>query len=598
MSQDDAAPVSDQLPYNINVGILGHVDSGKTSLSKALSTQGSTASFDKSPQSKERGITLDLGFSAFYEEAPPSWEEKHGITTLQYTLVDCPGHASLIKTIIGGAQIIDMMVLVIDVNKGIQTQTAECIVIGEMLATNLTIVLNKCDLINGSDEEKAKFLDKMRKKLTAVFAQTRFRKPTFVCTSAAPGASSDKPAQGLEEFKKAILASTPEPRPAAELEKNLLIYVDHCFAITGQGTILTGTVLQGRVSAGQTVHFPEMKLDRKVKSIQVFRKPVKHANRGDRIGLSVSKFDSSMERGIICSTGANVKTYNCGIARVEKVRYYKAAIPSNSKLHVTVGHSTVMGVVRFFAKSAGEDGSADPAFDINTTYRWLDELPADKKPEEVEAAAAAAAAAKDSQSGPKAPPVLPQMPHGPVHIYALIQFEQPLTTPVGATIIASKLDTDVHANICRLCFHGHMATDFTAEDIPQIKALKDKTRPCTIDRVVNDFSCIGKNLVQAKTGDLTRFVGMKVLFEPPRDPERPSLFLEGKKPIVGTIEGSFGKSGKFNIVFKEPVFRKNEKGQNPYPKYKLTFRFEVNHFDKTKTMLQNYDGPGFIVSSS
>ena len=85
---------------NFNVGVLGHVDSGKTALSKSLSTVASTASFDKNPQSRERGITLDLGFSSFVVDSP-AHISKHGYESLQYTLVDCPGHASLIKTIIG-----------------------------------------------------------------------------------------------------------------------------------------------------------------------------------------------------------------------------------------------------------------------------------------------------------------------------------------------------------------------------------------------------------------------------------------------------------------------------------------------------------------
>ena len=90
---------------NVNIGVLGHVDSGKTSLSKALSTTASTAAFDKNPQSKERGITLDLGFSSFLIDFPEHLRtseinNQHG-EKLQFTLVDCPGHASLIKTIIG-----------------------------------------------------------------------------------------------------------------------------------------------------------------------------------------------------------------------------------------------------------------------------------------------------------------------------------------------------------------------------------------------------------------------------------------------------------------------------------------------------------------
>lgn len=87
---------------NFNVGVLGHIDSGKTSLAKALSTVASTASFDKNPQSRERGITLDLGFSSFTVEAPDHIKKGSNYDKLQFTLVDCPGHASLIRTIIGG----------------------------------------------------------------------------------------------------------------------------------------------------------------------------------------------------------------------------------------------------------------------------------------------------------------------------------------------------------------------------------------------------------------------------------------------------------------------------------------------------------------
>ena len=84
-----------------------------------MSTALSTAALDKHPQSKERGITLDLGFSSFTVPMPEHLQQLPG-QTLQFTLVDCPGHASLIRTIIGGAQIIDMMILVVDVTKGIQ----------------------------------------------------------------------------------------------------------------------------------------------------------------------------------------------------------------------------------------------------------------------------------------------------------------------------------------------------------------------------------------------------------------------------------------------------------------------------------------------
>lgn len=148
----DNSQVNPSRLLNINIGVLGHIDSGKTSLCKALSTVSSTAGFDKSPQSQERGITLDLGFSAFVV-AVPEWlkvkepQKLQEIDHLQFTLVDCPGHASLMKTVIGGASIIDLMILVVDCQKLIQTQTAECIVLGEILMDKLIVAFNKTDIL-------------------------------------------------------------------------------------------------------------------------------------------------------------------------------------------------------------------------------------------------------------------------------------------------------------------------------------------------------------------------------------------------------------------------------------------------------------------
>lgn len=263
---------------NINVGVLGHVDSGKTSLVAALSTTLSTAALDKHPQSKERGITLDLGFSSFVVPMPEHLQHL-SYDELQFTLVDCPGHASLIRTIIGaetavtkercstvvllvtlwcaawlatvfgaaefavvrfytnsnsgtpfctftvllcfpilflslcapcclllqhqssgaaalrpcspepmhagGIQIIDMMILVIDATKGLQTQTAECLVVGEVAAQRLVVALNKVDLL--PEEGRAKAIHKAKKRLSQTLNLTKFAGCTMVPVAARPG---------------------------------------------------------------------------------------------------------------------------------------------------------------------------------------------------------------------------------------------------------------------------------------------------------------------------------------------------------------------------------------------------------------------------
>lgn len=157
---------------NINVGLLGHVDSGKTSLAKCLSQINSTACFDKHPQSQERGITIDLGFSSFSTEASEKFKI-NGYEKIQFTLVDCPGHASLIRTIIGGIHIIDHVILVIDVTKGIQTQTAECLVISEITNKPLLVVLNKSDLIDPCKRDE--FIKKVSNKIKSTLSQTIFQ---------------------------------------------------------------------------------------------------------------------------------------------------------------------------------------------------------------------------------------------------------------------------------------------------------------------------------------------------------------------------------------------------------------------------------------
>lgn len=137
----------------------------------------STNAFDKNPQSQERGITLDLGFSSFMIDVPQHLAHS-SYQQVQITMVDCPGHASLIRTIIGGridsrpnlsieqrwslgAQIIDLMLLVIDITKGIQTQTAECLIIGEITCDRMIVVLNKIDQIE--EEQRATTIDKVKR---------------------------------------------------------------------------------------------------------------------------------------------------------------------------------------------------------------------------------------------------------------------------------------------------------------------------------------------------------------------------------------------------------------------------------------------------
>ncbi|XP_057626234.1 selenocysteine-specific elongation factor isoform X4 [Chionomys nivalis] len=243
---------------NVNVGVLGHIDSGKTALARALSTTASTAAFDKQPQSRERGITLDLGFSCFVVPLPGT-EPGTDDTQLQVTLVDCPGHASLIRTIIGGAQIIDLMMLVIDVTKGMQTQSAECLVIGQIACQKLVVVLNKIDLLAEGKRQAA--IDKMTKKMQKTLENTKFRGAPVIPVAAKPGgpeAPETEAPQGISELIE--LLKSQISIPARDPSGPFLMSVDHCFSIKGQGTVMTGTILSGTISLGDSVEIPALKV--------------------------------------------------------------------------------------------------------------------------------------------------------------------------------------------------------------------------------------------------------------------------------------------------------------------------------------------------
>lgn len=507
--------------FNINVGVLGHVDSGKTSLTKALSTMTSTASMDKSSQSQERGITLDLGFSAFQVPIPPHLQES-GYETLQFTLVDCPGHASLIKTIIGGAQIIDKMFLVIDVTKGIQTQTAECLVVGEIMMNEIIVVLNKIDLLKDPKE-----LDTITAKLRKVFAGTKFgQNVLMVPVSACPGggenlkqeAAKDSPAPPPTNLSALIDALTNNlVLPQRNLAGSFYFAIDHCFSIKGQGTVLTGTVLHGSVAVNQVIELAGLDVEKKVKSLQMFKKPVQKAIQGDRLGICVTQLDPSLvERGVACAPGTAV-TISCALARVDKIRFFKGQIKNRGNFHLTIGHFTTMATVQFFhvATAADEKESADTGdgipFNWDREYAYSDEL-------------------------------YPISKEHPVHTqWALLEFVKPLTCRKGSIIIGSKLDSDIHLNSCRLAFSGNLCLlrdDInlaTPEGRARLKVCKQKVRVGSVDRVVDDYNVIGKDLFSKET-DMSQFIGLKVTLDTGEE---------------GRIEGGFGKGGKFKVYFPQ-----------------------------------------------
>ncbi|XP_063283452.1 selenocysteine-specific elongation factor [Pelobates fuscus] len=505
---------------NFNVGVLGHIDSGKTSLAKALSTTASTAAFDKNPQSRERGITLDLGFSSFSLPMPDHLAGT-GYKQLQFTLVDCPGHASLIRTIIGGAQIIDLMMLVIDVTKGMQTQSAECLVIGQIACNKMIVVLNKIDLLPENKKQVA--IERMTKKMQKTLENTKFNGSLIIPVAAKPGgpeAAESVAAHGISELIEVLKSQAYLPR--RDPSGTFLMAVDHCFSIKGQGTVMTGTILSGSVSLNDNVEIPALKVTKKVKSMQMFHKPITSAMQGDRLGICVTQFDPKLlERGLVCSPDS-LHTIHAAIISVDKIQYFKGPLNTKAKFHITVGHETVMGKVMFFSVPTTSDKQEESTnlFDFGKEYMYQDcYLTKDTKILEEKKG-------HSEQEGMALPK----------HQWALLEFEKPVTCPKMCLVIGSKLDTDIHSNTCRLAFHGVLLEGvedkaYAESFLPKLKVFKLKHKEGQVERANDDYTVIGRSLFKKET-NIQLFVGLKVKLSTGED---------------GVIEGSFGQSGKFKI---------------------------------------------------
>ena len=531
---------------NFNIGVLGHVDSGKTSLVRAISTVASTACFDKSPESKERGITLDLGFSSLVCQQAPTKVTDAGYDKLQLTLVDCPGHASLIRTIIGGAQIIDMMLLVIDVTKGIQTQTAECLVIGEIICTKMMVIINKVDLLEESKRDQ--MVEKMMKKLKITFQKTKFKEIEMIAVSARPGGpDSNSEPMGMTQLVDKLLDQVyiPDRRGASSAA---VFSVDHCFSVKGSGTVMTGTMLQGTVKVGDMLEIPVIKTEKKVKSIQMFRVGVNKIEQGDRAGVCLTQFDPSLvERGVVCTPGA-IPLVPAVLASIDRISFFKGDISSKSKFHISVGHETVMGKLRLFSSDDNSD-----TVDFTKEYLYQESLDSDRNMNQ--------------------------------KYFALLEFEKMVPLLPDCILIGSRLDTDININMCRLAFHGKVLwypqdkDNYLKTELSKLKVYKNKSKSGIVERASNEQEVIVKDLFKKETNvDLFR-----------------GLTAEFSTGETGTIEGSFGQSGKIKVrvmegLKKETLARvgtgKKKTDQQSEEPVTVTVAFKRYVFDLEKKIIK------------
>lgn len=251
------------------------------------------------------------------------------------------------------------MILVIDIQKGFEPQTGECLILGEISKKPMIVVLNKIDMIDENKRDSS--IEKMTRKVSKTLEPTIFKGSQIIPLSAMKNLNVDKLIEVLvEETKKLNLNR--------DLKSPFIFAFDHCFSIKGSGTVLSGTVLQGSIKVNDTIEIPSLKTERKVKSMQMFKKSIEVAQAGDRIGICITNFDPKLlERGLLCHKGT-VESAHAVVIKLHRIKYFKREIKSNAKFHCSIGHETVMAsIVLFSSKNSIE-------FNFDAEYLYADAL--------------------------------------------------------------------------------------------------------------------------------------------------------------------------------------------------------------------------------
>ena len=268
---------------HLNVGTIGHIDHGKTTLTAAITkvlSEKKLANFipfdqiDKAPEERERGITISISHVE-YETA-----KRH------YAHVDCPGHADYIKNMITGAAQMDGAILVVSAADGPMPQTREHILLARQVGVPYIVVfINKADMVD--DKE---LLDLVELEVRELLTQYKFPgdKIPVVIGSALKALEGDKSEMGEGSIMKLMEAiDSYIPEPTREIDKPFLMPVEDVFSISGRGTVVTGRVERGKVTVGEEIEIVGMKATSKtvVTGVEMFRKVLDEGRAGDNIGV-------------------------------------------------------------------------------------------------------------------------------------------------------------------------------------------------------------------------------------------------------------------------------------------------------------------------
>ncbi|MEY3757477.1 MAG: elongation factor Tu [Cyanobacteriota bacterium] len=291
---------------HVNIGTIGHVDHGKTTLTAAITNVLAKKGFakaqaydqiDGAPEERERGITINTAHVEY------ETDKRH------YAHVDCPGHADYVKNMITGAAQMDGAILVVAATDGPMAQTKEHILLAKQVGVPaLVVALNKCDMVD--DEEILELVELEVRELLSSYDFPGDDIPV-VQVSGLKALEGDAEWEAkIGDLMNAVDESIPEPE--REIDKPFLMAVEDVFSITGRGTVATGRIERGKVKVGETVQIVGIKDTREttVTGVEMFRKLLDEGMAGDNVGLllrGVQKED--IERGMVLVKPNSIKPH-------------------------------------------------------------------------------------------------------------------------------------------------------------------------------------------------------------------------------------------------------------------------------------------------
>ncbi|HCW74323.1 MAG TPA: elongation factor Tu [Clostridiaceae bacterium] len=301
---------------HVNIGTIGHVDHGKTTLTAAITTVlsqtgGATATkydqIDKAPEEKERGITINTSHVEY------ETENRH------YAHVDCPGHADYVKNMITGAAQMDGAILVVSAADGPMPQTREHILLASRVGVNYIVVfLNKADMVD--DPELLELVEMEVRELLSEYEFPGDDTPIIAGSAleALENPTDPEKTKCIHELMAAIDSYIPTPE--RQTDKPFLMPVEDVFTITGRGTVATGRVETGVLKVGEEVEIVGLSEDsRKVvcTGVEMFRKLLDSAQAGDNIGALLRGIQrSEIERGQVLAKPGSVKPHTKFVGQV------------------------------------------------------------------------------------------------------------------------------------------------------------------------------------------------------------------------------------------------------------------------------------------